>query len=367
MKRPRSFVAIATGGIFFLAASFVLAASCGVQAQSDDAPPIADVPAGKTRPAAPSLSPLEWNRSLMARGRVSERLGQNEDALADYTLAIESHVLPTDEQARALFDRGLLLDGMSRLDEALADYSASLLLSPQFAAALNNRGNVYRRLGRTSDARRDYLAALEAGNLQSQYSYFGLGEIAEGEGDKTEARQFYAHALAADPKYDLARDRLAAISSGEQMVRLEPPVANQAEGHAAQPSTPADQDEATAPITLRPPTQTVQKPVPGAASVAPDAATRLLLKPSLQGDRRAVGAQVQLGAWRSEAEANQGWDRALRQAGDALRGFSPRIVTVELPRIGRYYRLRVSAGQDGAKRLCEALAAKGLDCMPVRD
>ena len=50
----------------------------------------------------------------MARGRVSEKLGQNEDALADYTLAIESHTLPNDEQARAVFDRGLLFDGMGR-------------------------------------------------------------------------------------------------------------------------------------------------------------------------------------------------------------------------------------------------------------
>jgi len=344
---------------------FAFAAASSLRAQSADAPPTADTPSGKTRPAAASLSPLEWNRSLMARGRVSERLGQNEDALADYTLAIESHALPTDEQARALFDRGLLQDGMSRLDEALADYSASLLLSPQFAAALNNRGNVYRRLGRTSDARRDYLAALEAGNPQSQYSYFGLGEVAEAEGDKTEAKQFYARAVAVDPKYDLARDRLAAISSGEQMVRLEPPVPHQGDVHAPQPSTPDDRDESTAPITLHPPLRT-EKPTPVAASSFADP-THLALKPSLEGERRTLGAQVQLGAWRSEAEANQGWDRALQRAGDTLKGFSPRIVTVELPKVGRYYRLRVAAGQDGARGLCEALTAKGLDCMPVRD
>ena len=300
-------------------------------------------------PQSQSLSPLEWNRSLMARGRVSEKLGQNEDALADYTLAIESHALPNDEQARALFDRGLLSDGMGRLDEALADYGASLNLSPQFAAALNNRGNVYRRLGRMADARRDYLAALEAGNPQSQYSYYGLGEIAAAEGGKTEAKEFYTKALAVDSHYDLARDRLAALASGEQMARLEPPPPTPvpASSPVSTPSLPASDDgDMAIPVTLHPPKSARRHaPVLQATADAPDP----VLKPSLGAGRQASGLQVQLGAWRSEAEANQGWDHALRQAGETLKGLSPQIVTVELPKAGRYYRLRVAAGQDGVQ------------------
>src|SRR5215469_14792263 len=167
MKRPRSFLVMGMRLAFIVGSLPLAAVVCSPAFGADPSQPSQSQP-------SQSLSPLEWNRSLMARGRVSERLGQNEDAMADYTLAIESHALPTDEQSRALFDRGLLLDGMGRLDEALADYSASLLLSPSFAAALNNRGNVYRRLGRLADARRDYLTALEAGNPQSQYSYYGL-------------------------------------------------------------------------------------------------------------------------------------------------------------------------------------------------
>ena len=322
--------------------------------------------ATETPQATASLTPLEWNRSLMARGRVSEKLGQNEDALADYTLAIESHALPSDEQARALFDRGLLLDGMSRLEDALGDYSASLLLSPQFAAALNNRANVYRRLGRLTDARRDYLASLEAGNPQSQYCYFGLGQIAEAEGGKAEAQQFYARALATDPHYDLARDRLTALSSGEQMVRLEPP-AEKATATSATAPPPAAGDDSQGPITLHPPApaKPVLRPISATLAAAPGEPR---LKPSL-GDGQAVpqGALVQLGAWRSELEANQGWDRALERAGDALKGRSPQIVAVVLPKVGRYYRLRVAAGGEGAKALCATLSARGLDCLPVRD
>lgn len=358
MLQPRSFLAAWTGGALGLAIPLVIVAA-GAPAKAADPPQASSPPQ-----AAPSLSPLEWNRSLIARGRISEKLGQNEDAMADYTLAIESHALPPDEQARALFDRGLLFDGLNRLDEALADYSMSLGLSPQFAAALNNRGNVYRRLGRMAEARRDYQAALEAGNPQSQYSYYGLGEIAEAEGGKAEAKDFYAKALAADPKYDLARDRLAALSSGEQMVRLEPPQPNPPAPSISLP--PISQEDLTTPIVLHRPTEKPAR-IPAHAERPPAPANDLQLKPSLGSGQGTDRGFVQLGAWRSEAEANQGWDRALQQAGDALKGFTPRVMAVELPKIGRYYRLRVAAGQEGAKGLCAALAAKGLDCMPVRN
>ena len=341
--------------MLFLAAPLTLAAAPGMAANAAD-----------TQQSAPraSLSPLEWNRSLVARGRVSEKLGQNEDAMADYTLAIESHALPPDEQARALFDRGLLLDGLSRLDEALADYNASLALASNFAAALNNRGNVYRRLGRLAEARRDYLAALQAGNPQSQYSYYGLGEISAAEGSKAEAKEFYAKALAADPKYDLARDRLAALSSGEQMVRLDPP-ARSAPAMSNPPPTLSQEDLATPIVLHRLAGKSVR--TRAKAEPAPIQTGDVALKPSLGSGPGAGPGQVQLGAWRSEAEANEGWDHALQQAGDALKGFSPRIIAVELPKVGRYYRLRVAAGHESPRGLCEALVAKGLDCLPVRD
>jgi hypothetical protein len=69
---------------------------------------------------------------------------------------------------------------------------------------------------------------------------------------------------------------------------------------------------------------------------------------------------VQLGAWRGEAEAAEGWKQAVQKAGGALTGFSPHIVPVDLPGKGRYYRLRVETA-DG-RQLCAILIAKGQDC-----
>jgi hypothetical protein len=78
------------------------------------------------------------------------------------------------------------------------------------------------------------------------------------------------------------------------------------------------------------------------------------------------GAQIQLGAWRSAAEAHTGWEEAKARAGGALDGLSPHILVAELPGKGRYFRLRVSAGQSRTE-VCARLAAKAVPCFPVRD
>ncbi len=274
----------------------------------------------------------------MAIGHVSEAKGQKLDALADYTLAIESHALARDEQARALFDRGLLLDGMNRLDEAVTDYSATLSLAPDFTAALNNRANAYRRLGRLADARQDYLASLAAGNPQSQYSYFGLGQIAEAQGDNASAQKLYDRALVADPHYALAQERLTALAS-DNVQDARQPTAH------AEPGSATDGPAARAVVAVQAAPMPV--PQPPAANTRPDPQISPAAHDANENPSGPVAPQVgtghvpqvQLGAWRSKEEAAQGWDRALGQAGDTLRGLSPRIVAVDLPAAGRYYRL----------------------------
>ena len=96
----------------------------------------------------------------------------------------------------------------------------------------------------------------------------------------------------------------------------------------------------------------------------------LLLRPALdQSDLSGkLGGEVQLGAWRSAAEATAAWDKAKARAGGALDGLSPHIQTAEVPGRGRYFRLRVRSGPgEGPDQMCAHLMAKALDCFPVRD
>jgi tetratricopeptide (TPR) repeat protein len=321
--------------VLALAASLVLGAA-------------AEPGSDSTQPSRPPPKPKGSAAELIGAGRALEMAGQKHEALADYSEAIESRSLDRDARARALFARGLLLDGMGRLNDALRDYGAALSLSPKFAAALNNRANVYRRLGRFAEADRDYHASLAAGNPQSQYPYYGLGLVAEAQGKTEQAKNFYGKALRIDPNFALAIQKMAVLAAPIHL-------------HAPKVA----QTEKPAPVVLLhppPPMSLRRPPAPIPASYKRNSPS---LKPALdQGD---LGAQVQLGAWRTETEAAEGWDRAVKKADGVLEGYSHHIVAADLPGTGRYYRLRVLTDKSASRALCTALQAKGLACIPARN
>lgn len=173
--------------------------------------------------AESDLTALERGRLLMDRGLAHEILDAREDAMTDFTAALNTHALPADERAQVLLQRGFLLDGMNRLDDAAKDYGAAIALKgTALTTALNNRANVYRRQGKLTEARRDYQAALSAGSGRPQYPYYGLGQIAEAQNDTNGARGFYAKAVAADPSYQLAAARLAELGGPPEGTLAEP-------------------------------------------------------------------------------------------------------------------------------------------------
>ncbi|HWC64421.1 MAG TPA: tetratricopeptide repeat protein [Rhizomicrobium sp.] len=304
----------------------------------------------------PGLDAADQARLLGYRGLARNLEGDKEGALADLTRAIDAKNLTESEQSRFYLERGLVLDAMNRLDEASEDYSRALRLDPDSAPALNNRANIFRRLNRFEEARRDYLASLAAGNPAPEYPYYGLGQIAENQGNAEEAKGFYTRAIAANPGYTLAGERLAALGGTappQRAIVLIPP----ARGKAKEAAVP-----------MRSPSRVATMPSKAVAVIkSADYSSRGArpgLRPALD-NSAARGEQVQLGAWRSQAEAAEAWNRAVKIAGSVLSGLAPHIVQVDLPGKGRYYRLRtesVSAGQ-----LCTQLAAKQIDCMPARD
>ena len=301
------------------------------------------------------VTPLQRARLLHNRGVAQELLGSHQEALADFTAALQTQALPAEERSQALLQRGYLLDSLGRLADAVRDYSAAAALKTKSAAtALNNRANIHRRQNRLMEARRDYLASLSMGNARPQFAYYGLGQIAEAQHDKEAARGFYARAVGADPSYRLASERLAELGGPPETVGAYPGVVK---------LRPPSQ---TPPVVLKPPTDRIvlrpppRKPQPPRQQPGPG------LRPALDTPARGVsGLQVQLGAWRSEAEARAGWNRALDASGGALDGYTPRIVVADVPGKGRYYRLRTVASDPAG--LCASLRAAGQDCLRVRD
>jgi len=300
--------------------------------------------------ADPGLTGAEQGSLLIDRAKALELEGRAQEALADFTKAVNANAVGQAEKIRALLERGLLLDSLDQLDDAVGDYSAVLKLEPHSATALNNRANVYRRQNRISAAKRDYFASLAVGNSHPEYPYYGLGLIAELRGDTEIARAYYAQALAANPDYSLASERLTDLAGTSDDGSEEPVVLRPPKGGAA-------------PIHLRPPRTGLNRLARprGADLFQPSLRPAITDAPVLSKSR-----QVQLGAWRSEAEAAGGWDQDVKRAGAMLSALSPSIIPVDIPGKGRFYRLRVTP-VGNAMVFCASLEAADVDCMPVID
>ena len=309
-------------------------------------------------------------RLLMNSGIAHERLGQQEDARADFTAALRLKALSPPDRVRAIFDRGVALDALGRTKEAIGDYSEAIRLDPRFAPALNNRANAYRRLGRLAEAKRDYLAALATGNSAREYPNYGLARIAETQGDIDTARDYYSKARAANPSYALAALSIAALNQSERpsIALRSPPAKRALANNRAETAsvTPAAFIHVLSPMKRA---ASSPKPVRIAAS---DAAGPPLRQAIVEGRAHQATAlpraQIQLGAFRDQAAAMAGWNKIVAASEGALQGKSPLVVPVDLPGKGRLWRLRTAAGdKSSARRLCAALGAKGLACMMVRD
>ena len=319
--------------------------------------------------AEPSAGAAAKARLLMNTGVAHERLGQHEDARADFTAALKSKALSLPARVRAVFDRGVALDALGRTKDAVRDYSEAIGIDSHFAPALSNRANAYRRLGRLTEAKRDYLAALAAGNSAREYPYYGLGQIAEKLGDIETARDFYSKALAANPGYVLAAQSLTALNHAQRAsIVLRPPPVKPAPPNGRETTKavkPASYVHLPVPAGQSPP-----KPAP-ARIAAREVAAPVLRHAILDGRTKppadTQAALVQLGAFRDQDAARDGWNKIVGTSDGLLQGKSPLLVPVDLPGKGRLWRLRTAVGDKmSARELCAALIAKGLACFDVR-
>ncbi|MBS0276305.1 MAG: tetratricopeptide repeat protein [Proteobacteria bacterium] len=315
--------------------------------------------------AAGVTDPLDGAYLLMDRGLAREQMGRRAEAVKDFTKAIDSQLLPRGDLARAYFDRGVTLDELGRTNDAIADYSRALEQVPGYATALNNRANAYRRTGRYAEARTDYQASLAAGNDQPEYPLYGLGRVAEAQGDPVMAKAFYQRALAANGNFAAANRRMAALASVGNTYALRAPDEPAAPPSAAREekqrqATPVS-DDASDGLMLRPAILDVHKtkpaPVARIASFVPP-------QPSAGAPVGNRGDLVQLGAWRSQGDAALGWNKASAAAGNLLDGASPRIVEADIPGKGHFWRLRTQAPAGvSAADFCSQLRDKGLSCI----
>ena len=209
------------------------------------------------------------------------------------------------------------------------------------AEALLGAGRASLGTGDTAAAKNHFLAAskLAEGTPAEAWVANGLGVVATIEGDHARARTHYEAALKSSPSHPLITANLvrALAQSGEgseaRRLYAQYPASHWLDGDAA-------------------------------------ALSRLLKgkekkKAALKKAALAAGAKVQLFSARSRERALAAWTLLSSKEKDLLGSLAHRVVKVEFPKRGVFYRLRAGplADKAAARRLCGQLKRRGRDCL----
>ena len=157
-----------------------------------------------------------------------------------------------------------------------------------------------------------------------------------------------------------------AADDAQQVRRVEArPLANETTVEASEPE-PSDPQPAAD-------TGAAREPVTPESRLVSNAPIDDVAAPQTQSSATPIDALagshvVQVGSFRSEAEAMADWSRMQTQFDDLLAGKTFDIQTADLGERGVYYRLRVGpfAGNDNAQAYCRTLTARGKACLAVR-
>jgi cell division protein FtsN len=153
---------------------------------------------------------------------------------------------------------------------------------------------------------------------------------------------------------DAVADRIASLAAADAALEAAAG-ATPAAGPAATPPTPARAE----------PAQTRPAVTPKPEPVAPSAAAGRAPAPTATGDALSGTHVVQVGAFKSEGEAQSNWTKLQGRLGDFATGKSPDIERADLGDKGVFYRLRIGpfTSSADAKTYCDGLKSRGADCI----
>jgi tetratricopeptide (TPR) repeat protein len=354
------------------------------------------------------LEPEVLANALLNRALGYQKLDQQQQAIDDYTAALRLDAMSPQLRATALFNRALSYQKVNRPAMAIEDYTSALFLDSGFAHAYFGRANVLRDSGQYLFALSDYEKALQNKYPDTARLYFNQALAYEALQRPQNMRQALSLALAANPSYGPAQQKLAALNGGTELAapqlaalgspsqggtlvarksKLPEATAPSAEllaDNTATATTAPVQTAAAAPkkIEDRIPmeegdvTASVDQPAAAPAKVvavepvADDAVSDTAPAPEAAPVAEAApeaapitGWVVQIASAASEDAAWSTWKK-MQKSHRVLSDKTPVVVKADLGAKGVFYRVRLTGyeGQDAAKSACSALKSGGVKC-----
>jgi tetratricopeptide (TPR) repeat protein len=162
--------------------------------------------------AAQQLSADALANAYLNRALAYQKLGKDQNAVDDYTSALNLDAMSSDIRARALYNRGLAQERVGNSVLAIEDYTSSLLINANFSQSYLARANALRGSGQYLFSISDYERAIKNGHPQPAVVYFGEAQAYEALKRPVEAKQLLQAAVAADPSFSPAQDKLKNFS-----------------------------------------------------------------------------------------------------------------------------------------------------------
>jgi tetratricopeptide (TPR) repeat protein len=182
-----------------------------------------------------ALSPEVLANALLNRGLAYQRLNEHEMAVDDYTAAMRIDAMSAKLRALALYNRGLSYQRLQKNALAIEDFTSALFLDSQFAHAYYSRGTLLRDGGQHLFALADFDKALRFNYPDQARVYFAQSLTYEKLRRTADAREALDKALSANPRYEPAVQRLAALDGK----RAAPPATGAADQISTAAVTPA--------------------------------------------------------------------------------------------------------------------------------
>jgi tetratricopeptide (TPR) repeat protein len=160
---------------------------------------------------ARDLAPEMLANALLNRALAYQQQNKQSSAIDDYTAALALDAMSPELRATALYNRGLSHQKLSKSTLAIEDFTSALMLNPTFAHAFYGRGNALRDSGQYLFALSDFERALKYNHPDPARVYFAQAQTFELLQRPIDARRSLEAALAANPDFALAKEKLAAL------------------------------------------------------------------------------------------------------------------------------------------------------------